>query len=93
MAQPFYFALGGAEGIMEQTLELRRAILREEIRLTRLMMEAGYYPYKINFINGGDIMMEARERDDEDDHDKKILDEMVKRLEDYDGGPACTPHC
>jgi hypothetical protein len=66
---------------MEQSIELRRAVLREEIKITRKLLLLGYYPYKIKFDGYGHVEIEMRQSDDSD---QERLNEKVKELSSID---------
>jgi hypothetical protein len=70
---------------MEQSLELRKAILQEEINITRQLMPLGYYTYKIKFDGNGHVEIEGRQSDKSD---QERLNERVKELSSIDPRPS-----
>jgi hypothetical protein len=73
---------------MEQNVELRRAILQEQIKICKSMMALGYYPYKIRFGHGGNFEIEGREACDSD---QKLIEAMVKDLSSIDAETTESP--
>jgi hypothetical protein len=62
---------------MGENIELKRAILAEEIKICRKMMEIGYYPYKIKFSIAGTFEIEGRQCCEQDE---ELIESSVRKL-------------
>jgi hypothetical protein len=66
---------------MKEKLELQRALLQEEIDITKKLLSIGYYPFGISF-HGDRIEINARQSNP--GQDQRLLNEMIKDLSSID---------